>query len=230
MCIKLGSLQGDVIVNLRLVCCEWWAKYCRLSRELCTCDINTTAAKDYDIATLVFLPCLIIKRIESSGKYKLSRRLSRWTIRPFGPSRNCVAVAREVLMWFFWKMVHTETNVYKWLRQITGSLSSFWRSSFAGDWIFLALLGVITAMIGYFMDYVIGKCFLGEYTQLLYLTYKNSSDRKTIVFLFSSSHVVLSWSVWRTCGASVLNVGWTFRFVCAVFFYFCDFGRTSSCW
>lgn len=61
------------------------------------------------------------------------------------------------------ELLHTYRG--KWATRITRVISLVWQSTFAKigeDWVFLALLGIIMALISYVMDYGAALCSSGE--------------------------------------------------------------------
>ncbi len=71
------------------------------------------------------------------------------------------------------KMRSKELRTYrgKWTSRFLRLVSFIWRHTFAKigeDWVFLALLGIIMAVLSYIMDYGISMCNTGMYNATKY--------------------------------------------------------------
>ena len=69
------------------------------------------------------------------------------------------------------KLRSKELHAYKgkWTSRFLRAVSFLWRHTFAKigeDWVFLALLGIIMAVISYTMDYGIYMCNTGQFASL----------------------------------------------------------------
>lgn len=66
----------------------------------------------------------------------------------------------------------------KWTSRFLRLISFIWRNTFAKigeDWVFLALLGIIVAMLSYIMDYGIVMCNNGKFIISFFCQFKSMS-------------------------------------------------------
>lgn len=108
--------------------------------------------------------CFVMK-IQRFGRY--SRALAEFAREKAAELRKKEQAKKEEKEKRSRELMHTYRG--KWTRRMMRVISFVWQSTFAKigeDWVFLALLGIIMALISYVMDYGAALCGSGKCTTL----------------------------------------------------------------